>query len=170
MSTMASRSAAFRERDAKLKVVQKLARHLMDEHGLEDWKLYFTRGRNQAGICYRPPNGRYGKIGLSAPLMAIWPEEYCRIEILHEIAHALTTDHHGPHWRAVCLAIGGNGQKSWDENDGRPKLLSKYTGTCPNGHTTSRERRGANAQSISCAFCNPAGYDLRYLFTWTQNF
>jgi predicted SprT family Zn-dependent metalloprotease len=81
----------------------RLARDLMDRHGLSDWALRFDRARRRLGCCH------YGSrtISLSRHLVALNPVEVVRDTVLHEIAHAQTPGAgHGPAWRARAAALG----------------------------------------------------------------
>jgi predicted SprT family Zn-dependent metalloprotease len=80
-----------------------LARSLMNQHGLADWRFGFDHARRRFGSC-RP---RARLITLSRHLVFLNDEPEVRDTILHEIAHALTPgDGHGAKWKAACLRIG----------------------------------------------------------------
>lgn len=145
----------------RLEVVQGMALDLMREHGLSDWTLAFDRARHRAGICRRKKR----EISLSAPLMSVWKDEQIRDTILHEIAHALTKGGHTDEWRAMCVRIGADPTRTWDPTQNE-SLPTRYTGICPNGHESKRDRRPRNP--VSCAVCCPK-YDARYLVTWKRN-
>lgn len=133
----------------------------MDQYGLKDWTLKFGRGRKESGNC----NYKTQTITFSAPLFHVWVQDHCRDTILHEIAHALTRGHnHDRVWKRTYIAMGGQGDRCWEQAPGRPALPPKFTGTCPAGHSISRDRRDQG----SCNRCSPR-FDERYLFTWTRN-
>ncbi len=75
-----------------------LGRALMDEHGLKDWGLRFSRAKRQAGACHYAQH----LLTLSAAVTRIHPVEDARDTVLHEIAHALVGPKagHGPVWAA----------------------------------------------------------------------
>lgn len=68
-----------------LVAASRLARELMDQHGLKAWTFEFDDAVRRAGMC------SYGKrrISLSAPLTRIHDEREVRDTILHEVAHAI---------------------------------------------------------------------------------
>ncbi len=69
----------------------RLARALLDEHGLRDWRVALDRAKTRAGVTV------FGTrtISLSAPLTRVHTEDEVRQTILHEIAHALVGPVHG---------------------------------------------------------------------------
>ena len=140
----------------------RLARELLDEHGLQTWTLTFDRAKRRAGIC------RYAErqIGLSAPLTAIHPEAEVRDTILHEIAHALVGPQHGHDgfWQATARRIGCSGMRSTSQD--APRIEGSWVGTCPAGHRVSRHRRPG--RPTACRTCSPT-FDLANLFTWTHH-
>ena len=80
-----------------------LARKLMNDHGLVDWRFDFDHARRRFGRC----NYTHKLISLSRPLTLLNGIDEVRDTILHEIAHALCPkDGHGPRWRATCRRIG----------------------------------------------------------------
>ena len=141
--------------------VQSVAVQLMAEHQLFGWTLSFDNARHRAGQCRR----RAKEISLSAPLMSIWTIEQCTDTILHEIAHALTSGGHDEEWQAMCVKIGADPTRTWGHL-GEQRLPPKWTGRCPNGHETHRDRVASKA--VSCGVCSPR-FDRRYLITWTRN-
>jgi hypothetical protein len=84
----------------------KLARRLLDQHGLVNWKLRL----------YTLENGTFGKVNTDQKVLYInglhidtHPDYEIKDTILHEIAHALTADEnepHGPKWFAKAKEIG----------------------------------------------------------------
>ena len=146
---------------------ERLARNLMEVHGLETsgpdgWQFRWSNARSQAGSC----NHRTRVIRLSRPFAELWGPEGMRDTILHEIAHALAGHKagHGPAWRAVCLRIGAAPERCIPADAELPEM--RYTGTCPNGHVTQKQR--IPARERSCGHCTPR-FDRRYLITWTEN-
>jgi len=82
---------------------QRLARELMDRHGLADWTFRFDHARRRFGCC----RVRQKLITLSRSLTLLNSDKQVLDTILHEIAHALTPgDGHGQKWKATCLQIG----------------------------------------------------------------
>ena len=99
----------------ELVTARKLARSLMDQHGLADWQFTFDRARRRFGCC----NVTRKRITLSAYLVHLNSDEEVADTILHEIAHALTLgDGHGIRWKEVCLRIGAKPERCFKESDG----------------------------------------------------
>ena len=93
---------------------RKLARSLMNAHGLTDWRLMFDHARRRFGACH------YLKkmITLSRTLTHLNDEHQVRDTVLHEIAHALTPgDGHGPRWKAKCREIGANPKRTYGDDE-----------------------------------------------------
>src|SRR6476659_8376122 len=80
-----------------------LARQLLRQHGLHDWRFELDHARRRFGRC----DYTHRRITLSRPLTLLNPLEEVRDTLLHEIAHALTPGAgHGPRWRAMCRQLG----------------------------------------------------------------
>ncbi|GAA1717298.1 hypothetical protein GCM10009809_11590 [Isoptericola hypogeus] len=143
-----------------LDAVARLARGLMDDHGLGAWTFRFDRARRRAGLC------RYDRreISLSAPLMALYDEADVREVVLHEIAHGLVGARHGHDeaWRATARILGASGRRVVREES--PQVEGDWVGRCPVGHTVTRFRRPQRPQG--CARCSPL-FDRRFVLTWT---
>jgi predicted SprT family Zn-dependent metalloprotease len=88
----------------ELNAIAKLARLLLNGHGLRDWTCGFDSARRRCGRC------RYRRklITLSRHYVRLNSLEEITDTILHEIAHALVGSHegHGPLWQAKCREIG----------------------------------------------------------------
>lgn len=111
-----------------LPAARKLARTLMDQHGLADWQFVFDRARRRFGVC-RPRNKT---IGLSAYLVHLNSDEEVRDTILHEIAHALTPgDNHGDKWKAACVRIGAKPERCFKEDGEVRTVAAKLKIGCP---------------------------------------
>ena len=143
-----------------IKEAEQLARDLMNKHQLFWWRLEFDYAVKRFGYCTK------GKklISLSKPLTELNSKEKVEQIILHEIAHALTTKgkSHGKEWKRIAKSIGYGGKRCYDETVITP--LSKYTATCPNGHTHQAMRRA----KVSCSKCCPI-FNEKYLFKFTLN-
>ena len=118
-----------------------LARGLLAEHGLDDWRVGLDRAKTRAGAC------RFARreITLSAPLTRLHSEAEVRDTILHEVAHALVGPSHGHDdvWRATALRIGCSGQRCVPAD--APRVEGPWRGTCPRGHV----RLGAGDELIA---------------------
>ncbi len=141
---------------------QRMARGLMDAHGLQDWSLAVDRAKRRAGVC------RYQRreISLSGPLTTLHDEALVRDTILHEIAHALAGPDagHGPSWRALAREIGADPQRCLPQD--AATVPGAWVGTCPAGHTVDRHRRPARVSS--CRRCSRR-FDPAFVLTWTHH-
>ena len=139
-----------------------LARRLMDEHGLSQWRLEFDRAKRRAGVCRHDRR----TIGLSAPVTRLHPEEEVRDTILHEIAHALAGARagHGPAWVEVARRIGCSAQRCVPED--LPQVPGAWVGTCPQGHTHQRHRRPERV--LLCGRCRELA-DLDRVLDWLHH-
>lgn len=148
--------------DVEPDAVRALARSLLDEHGLTDWRVELDRAKARAGVC------RYAErtIGISAPLARLHPEAEVRDTVLHEVAHALAGPEagHGPRWRAVARRIGCSARRCVAPDV--PRVVGAWVGTCPAGHRTERHRRPERL--ASCARCSPR-FSAEHLYTWTHH-
>jgi predicted SprT family Zn-dependent metalloprotease len=143
-----------------LVAASRLARELMDQHGLKAWTFEFDDAVRRAGMC----NYTKSRISLSAPLTRIHDEREVRDTILHEVAHALAGSKakHGPAWRAVAVRIGCSGRRCVDPS--APSIDGPWVGACPVGHRMTRFRRPPGI--MSCRSCGPR-FDLAHLIAWT---
>lgn len=145
---------------ADLKSVEQTATRLMALHGLTDkgWTFAWDRAVRRFGICKHKKR----QITLSRELTLLNDEQEAKETILHEIAHALVGPNkgHGPEWKQVCLAIGGNAKRCHNAETPDPN----WEGVCPAGHTIRRHRKPRGVSS--CTTCAPAGYSADYQFTW----
>jgi hypothetical protein len=140
----------------------RLARTLMDRHGLTDWQLRFDRAKRRAGMCRHHDR----TISLSAPLAVLHEEAEVRETVLHEIAHARVgaAEGHSDRWRAEALRIGSNGERCLSADT--PSVPGDWRGVCPRGHVVERHRRPERV--ALCARC-PAGDPLTRLLEWTRH-
>lgn len=105
--------------------VETLARSLMDDHGLTDWKLRLNSGRYYLGTC----DSNTKTITISRLHIEHDTAKQIHDTILHEIAHALAPKHanHGKEWKAICRRIGAI-PKSCKESES--KVPPKWEITC----------------------------------------
>ena len=130
--------------------VRKLARELLDKHGLHDWAFAFNRRKRSLGFC------RYEArtIELSVFLVERNGEAEIRDTLLHEIAHALVGPGHGHGsvWKRKCLEIGATPQRCGqaDMPEGRWRARC---GGCGKGF--HRYRRPKRMKGWFCRSCGP---------------
>lgn len=82
----------------------RMARELMNQHKLYDWRFQFDRSKRRIGYCQFIK--KY--ISLSEPYTRINAVEHIKDTILHEIAHALAgaAAGHGIEWKLIAQSIG----------------------------------------------------------------
>lgn len=138
---------------------ERMARELMDLHGLRRWGLVFDAAKTRAGICRADRR----QIGLSRPLTRLHSRAEVRDTVLHEVAHALVGVEHGHDrvWRARAQAIGCSGQRCLAAT--APVPTGRWRGVCPAGHETTRHRRPVRV--ASCAMCSRR-FDPRAVLRW----
>ena len=110
-----------------------LLQRAYDKHQLHDWTVGFDSARRMAGRCW------YNKrmITLSTYVMARRTPEETFNTILHELAHALAwvayrENGHGPMWRKIHIALGGDGKRCFEFKDNDAPWL----GDCECGEAT----------------------------------
>jgi|18_taG_2_1085343.scaffolds.fasta_scaffold01146_6 predicted SprT family Zn-dependent metalloprotease len=112
----------------RTKESKKLARQLMNRHGLQDFSLEFLKLKSPIGAA----SVHYKKIILSAPCLSINSRQWVENVILHEIAHILVWDKvkaaHGDIWKAKAIEIGCNGNIY---EDGGIQPTGRYKAVCP---------------------------------------
>ncbi len=87
------------------KQIELVARFLMDEYNLHDWKLQFRLMRRCLGKTFSLSK----RIKLSTYFINKYPLDRMLNTILHEIAHALDKSNetsHGPTWKRIANEIG----------------------------------------------------------------
>lgn len=121
-----------------------IARELMDQHGLTDWRIAWDNAKRRYGQCQYGPR----VLSFSRPLTVLREEDDFRNTVLHEIAHALTPRHnHDRVWKRQFLAIGGDGARC---SEG-PSLEAPWTGVHDGcSKTYPRHRRMEGAVCPSC--------------------
>lgn len=107
-----------------------VARELMNENGLQDWRLKWDRAVSRAGLCSFTDR----TISLSRPLAEVRSFEETRNTILHEIAHALAGARagHGPAWKRKAVELGANPERCFQSEaaDALREAKSKYFAKC----------------------------------------
>ena len=145
-----------------LTLAARLARTLMDEHGLHDWAFAFDRARVRAGACHF----RDRRITLSRALTAAHEEAEVRETVLHEVAHALVGPRHGHDevWRRRAVAIGATGERCYSADE--PVVPGRWQGRCVAGHVVHRHRRPTRL--LVCTRCRGVP-DLDRVLRWTHD-
>ncbi|MCY2955019.1 MAG: SprT-like domain-containing protein [Planctomycetota bacterium] len=130
---------------------RQLARTLMKEHALADWRFMFDRAKRRFGCCHY----RQKLITLSQPLTLLNGENEVRDTLLHEIAHALTPrDGHGRRWQAQCVQIGAKPATRYSEQAvvSPARAEAKYLHGCRACDWWVKRRR-LTARVYVCARC-----------------
>lgn len=115
-----------------------MGRRIMDEFGLQDWRLNLDRSVGRLGYC------RYSRktISLSLPLMQANDASVIENTIRHEVAHALAGPGagHGPEWKRQCMVTGARPERCTDAaNALAPAPWALVCDTC--GYSVPRYRR-----------------------------
>ena len=99
-ATLAERSI----REERLTEVANHARALMNQYGLQNWRLRFNSAKKYMGKCDYEKN----EISLSRFHSINQTHEQVTDLILHEIAHALAglEAGHGPKWKEIAVQLG----------------------------------------------------------------
>lgn len=141
---------------------ERMARSLMDQHGLSHWRFKFDRAKQRFGLC------DYNKytISLSHDLTVLNGEDEVRNTILHEIAHALAGNDagHGYEWKSVARSIGCTGDRCYDGNEVKAPT-GQWIGVCPGCGNTTRPRH--RRRKGSCSRCSSV-YDERFKLQWRK--
>jgi predicted SprT family Zn-dependent metalloprotease len=141
--------------------VKKVVDDLFIKHGLMEkgWRFEFDKAVRRLGCC----KNREKIISLSKQLTELNLEyNYSEIydAILHEVAHAITRERfgtkvqaHGPEWKAICIEIGGNGQRLYDSS-AVTQVKGKFVLVCPNcGNEVHLHRRPSGESDSACRIC-----------------
>lgn len=147
---------------------EKLARALMDRHGLFDdgWRFRWGSAKRQIGSVRvrQQRNRRTGRtvttktLSLSRPLVRSNSEAEVRDTILHEIAHAIAGPENGHNeiWKRVCRRIGAKPQRlaGEDVNGIKPRYLVTC-GQC--GRELGRRHRRIGPERLRRSYCRACG-------------
>jgi predicted SprT family Zn-dependent metalloprotease len=145
----------------------RLARSLMTEHGLTDWRLEYGSAHKLFGVCCFGPK----IIRLSERLVGLNPESICRDIILHEIAHALAgyDAKHGPDWKRIAKRIGCSSDRCYGEEVVKPVAPAPYEAVCPGcGKRYQRYRRPKVGVNHSCSVCSGGRFNSKFLLVWRK--
>jgi predicted SprT family Zn-dependent metalloprotease len=131
--------------------VRRLARDLLDRHGLSDWTFAFNRRLRCLGVCHY----RTRTIELSRHFVRLNDGAEIRETLLHEIAHALVGPGHGHDavWKRKCLEVGCR-----PERCGHAAMPEgRWKADCPGcGERFHRHRRPRRLRGWFCVECGPA--------------
>jgi len=144
-----------------------LAENLISKFKLEGYEFRFNEvSLNYFGWC----NNDKKIISLSSQLTELNPEEKVRQTILHEIAHALTPGcAHNEIWRRVCLAIGGDGKRCYDEKTTETPV-HKWVAKCGKcGKETPRHRKNKRLYCGKCLKENGHRFIKEIKLKWIKN-
>ena len=122
-----------------------LASRLINEHGLEGWRVKLDHARRRAGQC----DFKAQTISLSRHYVRHAETHHIRDTILHEIAHALVGPSHGHNaiWRRKAREIGCSAMRCHNLTFTKARWIM----TCPNGcFTVERYRRKSGLICSSC--------------------
>lgn len=157
---------------------QRLARSLMDQHGLAHVPFKMTRAKTILGVCSWMGNKKTGEgyvrhIGLSSYWTEACTREEVQDTILHEIAHALAGfgHQHDAVWRARARQVGARPvacAAPSAELKARVAELAPpaWEGKCSAGHTYTMHR--APGRVKSCTRCNPR-FTKQHIIRWTKD-
>lgn len=145
---------------------QILAEQLISQFGLTDYHFEFDNAVERFGYCSEHKK----LISLSKQLTELNSQEAVKDTILHEIAHALTPhQNHNEVWQRVCKAIGGNGQRCYDNNETETPL-TKYTAHCPNcSKDVLRNKKNKHLFCGDCYKSNNKRLNKKFKFKWIKN-
>lgn len=143
---------------------ERIARQLMDHHGLTNWSFGWNRRKAGCGLCIHSSR----EIQLSAFYVAMNDEAEVRTTILHEIAHALVGGGHGHDavWRRKCLEIGGDGKRCADESVEMPE--GGWQPVCDKGHDSRTRFHRAPLRVRSCSQCHPS-FKPEHVMKWQKD-
>ena len=93
----------------KLLEIRGLARTIMDQHGLDNWRFGWLRHPDTVGYRLHERKTLY----VNQECARRCSVEVIREAILHEVAHALVGEnhHHDEAWRAKALELGASGER-----------------------------------------------------------
>lgn len=111
--------------------VERLARRLMNKHGLADWAFLFNRSTVFFGQCNKALRIIYLSVHFAEQHDKYLVE--IRDTILHEIAHALTDGRsHGKEWQAKATELGATPQRCSKAHVKMPEPdYERYRAVCP---------------------------------------
>jgi hypothetical protein len=149
-----------------LNEIEKLAKDLMQQHGLDGWLFRWSNAKTYYGYCL----GTDKIIELSKPLTLLNSFEDTLDTILHEIAHALAgcENGHNWHWKMACAKVGAKPERCYDSTQIK-QPVKKYVGKCLNGHKTTAHRKTKRACYRCCHEYNSGYHSNQFLLKWSIN-
>jgi predicted SprT family Zn-dependent metalloprotease len=126
----------------------RMARGLMDRHGLRRWTVRTNKGVHTVGVCRHKPK----EIVLSSLFIELNTRAEVEDVILHEIAHAMSgwKAYHGPKWKRVARQIGARPETCTSQQAVHPP--PRWVLRCPKcGYREERHRRPWRAPA--CGAC-----------------
>jgi predicted SprT family Zn-dependent metalloprotease len=132
-----------------LQNAKRMARRLMNRHGLSKWSFEFNHAIHAVGHCSHFRKTIY----LTAEKVRHMPVSEIRGTILHEIAHALVGRRaraHGMTWKRMAIKVGASPTACHHRYvGGGPKPA--WVGSCPKcGTTWERHRAPLNVSYCEC--------------------
>ena len=131
---------------------ERMARELMERHGVGDWSFGWNRRKRSLGLC----RYRERRIELSLYFVRDNGPEMVLETILHEIAHALAGERagHGAAWKRMCTRVGCKPERCDKGEAVMPQ--GKWEARCPAcGKAYWRHRRPARNAHYWCRTCGP---------------
>lgn len=140
----------------------RIARQMLDEHGLRDWSIKFNNARSQAGLC----NYTRKQLTFSTLLFGKFDTALALNTITHEVAHALCdkAEGHGVGWQRQHKALGGDGLRCWSD-PATASATALWKGLCVRDgrQIATRNRLTAAARTRLLCSCH------REAVVWRQN-
>ena len=158
----------------KLRKIEKIAREMMDEHSLYDYKFEWMNAVRTFGNC----NGHRKIIRLSIPLTKYETNNERIINtILHEIAHAIDYNErgysaHDSTWRKIAKNIGCTGERCSSSSGVDKSKFMKWVVKCPSCDYKiyrARKTKRVSACNKCCKTHNNGVYSDEYRFVWKEN-
>lgn len=148
-----------------LRTAERMIRAMMNQHGLTDWKIAWTRAKKTHGLC----NYTTKTLSFSSAAWAVISEDDAYETVLHEIAHALAGSlaGHGPRWVAQYRALGGKGGQYVSKAASEAvKATAAWQGKCPKcSKVTAQHRAPLRVKACSCGI----RFKPEHVLVWHKN-
>lgn len=101
----------------KISEAKKLAKKLIESYGLYSWGINFEANKEDRVHVIASCSSVSRDFYFNSAFIFVNSIEFCKDQILHEIAHALLAwgVHHGEAWRKKCIEIGAIPYEAWQE-------------------------------------------------------